>query len=170
MSRAHTGRDLTNPALEKILHLDREHIGATGDGCGLGNDPDRMSGMKLSHSDHGRLERIYLAGDDVLQVGDDLRADGDRVDGSVGATNVSPSAVDLDSEDIARGHQTPGANRDVADWLTRPQMEADDAIDAGHHARLHPMPAAPPRKCLLTVLEQEPDGARGALSEAWRAR
>src|ERR1700721_2289649 len=76
-----------------------------------------------------------LAGGEVLEVGDDLRADDERVDRVLRLGDVAAAAVDDDLEDVAGGHHRAGADRDLAEGEPGPEVLAEHPVDALHRPR-----------------------------------
>jgi len=61
------------------------------------------------------VERIDVAGDDRLQLGDDLGADQERVDGDMRARRMAALAFELDHDVSAAAIMAPGADGELAD-------------------------------------------------------
>ena len=92
--------------------------------------------------------------DDLLQVRDHLRRDGDGVDGLVRVRTVTSAADDLEREQVGRGHHRARRRRDVTRVERGEQMHAGDEVGSVEHARLDDRAGSAGRH-LLGVLEDE---------------
>ncbi len=106
------------------------------------------------HGDDSALLRRRVSRDDVLQVGDCLGSDGDRIDSLVGKGGMSAVPQDRHGERIYRGCAGTVKYCDLAELESRDQVAADDGIDTLEHAGRDELGGAPGRK-LLGVLEEK---------------
>ena len=122
---------------------------------------DRVAGAvgaQVGAGQHGGRDGVDAAGDDVLQRGDDLRADHERVDDQVRRGGVPAAATHGDREAVLAGHDRPGAGVQVAGGEPGDVVQPVQAVDGEaleqpvveHRLRA---PAG-----LLRRLEQHPHG------------
>ncbi len=113
MGRGDAGDD----ALHRVAHLLRGARAKRAHGAAeprrAGDDVPGRAGVERRHRDDDRVERVGLAGDDLLQVRDHLRGDRDRVDGLVRVRAVAAVAEDLEREQVGGGHDRARRRRDV---------------------------------------------------------
>jgi len=156
--------DLDDPPLEQVPDLGAEHVGAAFEARRLRDHADRLARFELGHADHRDLLRVDLAGNEVLQVGDDLRADHERVDRVLGLGDMAATPVDDDLEDVAGGHHRAGPDRDLAEREPGPEVLAEHPVDALHRPRRDHLRGAAGQR-LLAVLEEEADLAGQRVGE-----
>ena len=120
-----------------------------------GNDVPGGAGGERRHRDDDGVERIGLAGDDLLQIRDHLGGHGDRVDGLVRVGPVAAAADDLEREEVGGRHdRAPEPPRRGRSRASR----AGARRRRGRHRRRTPastIAARAARRQLLGVLEDE---------------
>ena len=86
--------------------------------------------MNRTDRNHCRRERdVELPAGNHLQCENDLRRDDDRVDAEPRIRAVCLFAEDFDAEGIDRGELRSGTIRDLADGISRSDMQSEYGVD-----------------------------------------
>ena len=133
------GGDTGDHALHRLAHLgapgERQRAHGAADRGRAGDHVAGGAGLERRHRDDDGVERVGLARDDLLQVRDHLRGDGDRVDGLVRVRAVPAAPEDLEREQVCGGHHRARRRRDVPGLEAR---RADGRPQRGRRRRARP--------------------------------
>ena len=169
-------RDAGDHALHGVADLgpacDRERSHRAADRRGAWDHVARGPCRERGHGDDHGVERIGLAGGDLLQVRDHLGGNRDRVDRLVRARAVTSTPADLEREQVGGGHHGAGHGGDMAGLEIREQVHAGDEVCPVDDAGLDDLAGAAGRE-LFCVLEDEAHlsvRARGAARRAAEPR
>src|SRR5829696_216884 len=96
----------------------------------------RGAALEAGHGEDHATDRVHLARDDVLQVGNDLRPYGYGIHDLVRKSGVPALASYCDVEDVRRRHHRTVGYADLADGKPRPQVYPHHGVDPVHHTPL----------------------------------
>ena len=145
--------------LDEIAHFRGQRAHRAEQGRRLRDDIVSETGIEGADRDHDIVERVDVARDDRLDVGNDLRGDQHGIDRQVRLGGMAALAFDLDADAVGSGEQRAGAEREGADGHARRVVHAVDFLDAEpvHHAIIDHFPAT--AAALFGWLEDDRDGA-----------
>ena len=127
--RGDAARQRPDPLLEQIAVLGVEGAHRPAQLGGVGDDVERLPGLKRADGDDRLLGRVDHARDQRLQRGHDLRADHDRVDRVVRLRPVAALAPDDHVEAVGRGHRRTRPQLDHANRIVLVDVQAERGVD-----------------------------------------
>src|SRR5215218_4863331 len=101
-----------------------------------GDDVVRGAALEAGHGEDHAMDRVHLARDDVLQVGNDLRPYSYGIHDLVRKSSVPAPTPYGDSKDVGCCHHRAVGYADLACGKLRPQVYSHHGVDTFHHAPL----------------------------------